>query len=365
MNITFIPNRSITLVTSDYRVLTATKDNPNWLKIEEAIRNRDEEALISLVSIRETVRQFGNTGEITTRGDKVFYRGVQLFGKDVERILEYLKSGFPAESMILFLERRLKNEFPDSVESLYAFLENRGMPITDRGTVLGYKGVDPEYNSINRGSEPLISGIRNENGSICNKIGQIVAMDRRYVCADRNNPCGPGLHVGSENYARNWAGNGHVMIVEFAPEDVVSVPTVETEKMRVTKYKVVGEIINETYLGGTYNNDYVRPENADDPDVEGDTDEVETDVLTPEIEDAIVPTQEIFDTIKEVQGAAERLIQSNSDFAKGQANGFKDGRGHQKRKFYEEDRGRLFKRWSSEYVEGYLTGYRDGRAINR
>lgn len=337
MNITLIPNRSLTLVTSDYRVLTAGKDNPNWEKILEAVRERNEGKLIGLMSMKQTVKAFGKDvagrGEITIKGKKVFYRGVQLHGKDVQRILDYLTNKFPTESMVLFLERKLKNPSPRSRDCMYDFFENKGMPLTDRGTFLGYKGVRPDFNSVNTGSEPLIEGIRNEDGSIRNRIGDVVRMDRRYVCDDFNQPCGPGLHVGSQKYAQGWAGGGHIMVVEVDPADVVSVPTQEHEKLRVTGYRVVGEVKKEQLLDNTYNGDYVRPDNAPDPDDdEGDF------------------------------GWVDEACQGKSiNYRNGYEAGVADGRAHQKRKFYEVDKGRTFKRYPSTYVAGYCAGYRDGR----
>src|SRR6267154_5408421 len=141
MNVSFIPNRSITLVTKDNRVLTTSKDNPNWRKIEDAFRHKDEAALIHLISVKESVKDFSSDGQIMVEGNKVFYRGIQLFGEDVNRILAYITGGFPKESMVKFLDSKLRNPVPESVASLYKFLENREMPLTDNGTILGFKGV--------------------------------------------------------------------------------------------------------------------------------------------------------------------------------------------------------------------------------
>lgn len=360
MNITFIPNRSVTLVTSDFRVLTASKDNPNWSKIEAAIRANDEQALINAISVRETIRNFGagapNRGNIEIRGTQVLYRGEPLFGEDVDRIFSYLQNGFPHDSMVAFLEAKTRNVSPASVASLYNFLENRGMPITDNGTVLGYKGVRGDFYSINTGSEPLIEGVRDDRGGIRNTIGSVVAMDRRYVCADNGNPCGPGLHIGSKNYATNWAGNGRVMVVEFSPEHVVSVPSCEHEKLRVYRYRVVGEL-NGDFLGNTYNNDYVRPATAVEPDEVPDAEVDELETILAEIQPVITKAESLV-----AEAKLPSRIYNISDWSKGQAKGFKDGKAHQKRMYYEEDRGRKFRRASSEFVDGYLAGYRDGRS---
>jgi hypothetical protein len=290
-----------------------------------------------------TIESFGdetpNRGNITFDGTtSVLYRGTKLYGADIDRMLAYKANGFPEDSMIAFLEAKLRNVSATSVEALYSFLENKGMPITDRGTVLGYKGVSNNYFSINSGSEPLVEGIRDEDGHVRNQIGDVIAMDRRYVCADNNQDCAGGLHVGSKNYATNWAGQGgKVMVVEFSPEFVVSVPVTEHEKLRVSRYKVVGELAND-FLGDVYNSDYVRPTDAPNPD-------------------SIKPDEEI------VTIAASKPMYNISEWSKGQAKGYKDGKAHQKRLFYEEDKGSSFEMYSSEFVAGYLAGYRDGRGL--
>jgi hypothetical protein len=344
MNITFIPKKSIVYVTPDFRVLTAAADHPNWPAIEEAVRFRDGDALEKAISVRQNVQNFDNTNDIEIRGNDVYFKGDKLFGEDINRIFSYLTNGFPRKSMVKFLEAKLRNPSATSVASLYMFLENQGMPNTPNGTVLGYKGVGDDYYSINTGSEPLVWGRRDERGKIYNGIGEIIEMDRRLVCADNGQPCGAGLHIGSKDYATNWARDGRVMVVEFSPEHVVSVPTVEHEKLRVHKYRVVGELNND-YLGNTFNDSYTRPDTEPEADVD------------------IAAEAEVFEL--ESQNSAGIAVPRNmyniSDWSKGQSAGFKDGTGHQKRKFYEVDRGHSFKKFSKEFVVGYLAGYKDGR----
>ena len=68
----------------------------------------------------------------------------------------------------------------------------------------------------------------------------------------------------------------------------------------------------------------------------------------------------------EIETPAEKdwsNLYSISDWSKGQATGYKHGKAHAKRLFYEVDKGRKFKRYSTEFVDGYLRGYRDGRGL--
>lgn len=323
MNITYIKDRSIVLVTSEFRVLSATKDTCNWPKVIAAVEAEDEQALIRAMSMKAVIEDFGNTGLVEVRGSDVFYRGKRLYGEDVSRIFDYVAAGFPSHSMVKFLDAKFKNVVPSAVSGLYNFLTNKEMPITDNGTILGFKGVRADLFSVHSGQEPLISGRRDTGGSIYNGIGETVWMERRHVLADNEQGCGPGLHIGSRQYATGWGPR--VMVVEFSPEHAVSVPNGDKfEVLRVNKYKVVGELNQGDYLGETFNGDYARPD--DEPVVE--------------IE---VP----------------KNMYNISDWSRGQSIGFKDGTAHAKRKFYEVDKG--ITTANKEYVDGYLRGYKDGR----
>jgi hypothetical protein len=80
-------------------------------------------------------------------------------------------------------------------------------------------------------------------------------MPRRQVCDDHTQGCSSGLHVGTFEYAADWAGYaGKVLLVRFSPEDIVSVPSdCNFSKLRVSSYKVVGiarEILEEPVFTG-------------------------------------------------------------------------------------------------------------------
>ena len=111
MNITFLRNkdgspRGLVYISPAGVAKTVSKDTPNWAKIEAAIRDNDEDALMNAISMKRSVENFGNTGKIQVRNGAVYYGGEKLFGEDVNRILSYLHGGFPTASMIKFLEAR-------------------------------------------------------------------------------------------------------------------------------------------------------------------------------------------------------------------------------------------------------------------
>ena len=61
------------------------------------------------------------------------------------------------------------------------------------------------------------------------------------MCDDHTKGCSAGLHVGTYDYACNWAGSGGVVVlVTFNPKDIVSVPSdCEFQKIRVSNYEVL------------------------------------------------------------------------------------------------------------------------------
>jgi hypothetical protein len=169
------------------------------------------------------------------------------------------------------------NPSKNSVDQLYTFLSYKTLPLTETGNVIGYKGVDADYYSKRGNTNTIvITGTVNKNGCILNKVGETIEVARNSVDDNKDNHCSHGLHIGSYDYAKDWAGNdGHLMMVEFNPCDAVSVPTdCNFQKLRVSKYKVIGEVpferIKETQA--PLNEPYYNTDKEIDIDDENDCD---------------------------------------------------------------------------------------------
>jgi hypothetical protein len=388
---TLIPNKSLTIVTSKNEVLTTRSDHPNWPKIMDAVKAQDELELIRLVNLKETVLSFDKTptnegGNITIDNGEVFYKGKKLFGMDIERILQFTAGGFPAMAMIQFLEKKLQNPSYRSIEQLYTFLENIGITLTPEGKFLGYKGVGEYFYSIHAGTLTLLQGRANSNGNIFNGIGEVVECPRNEVCDDFDNACGPGLHVGSLEYATGWGPK--VIIVEVDPADVVSVPKDSSfQKLRCRKYKVVGECQGK--LSKTYTEEFVDPDDKDeleyskgfdagyddgygdcsydvgsdrtDSYVNGYADgyrEGQTDISDDEDSDYDIEDGE--DEVEVKSPVDSDLVVESvpevNNYDKGYEDGVKDGKRHSVRAYYDDDI------TDTDYVRGYNVGYREGRS---
>jgi hypothetical protein len=210
----------------------------------------------------------------------------------------------------------------------------------------------------------VLQGTVNESGQILNEIGATIEVARNSVCDDFEIGCGEGLHVGSRDYAEGWAGaDGKVVLVEFSPEDAVSVPKDSNyQKLRVSKYIVRSECTRDIKLNDVYTSEHTpQPVWDGDPDVfdedededgcNGDcgcqTDGMECDCPSGECDedpdDQPVKTEEELD----------------KEYDSGWLEGNKDGKGHKARQFRSEDD--IPYGYTGKFVSGYCDGYWEAR----
>ena len=91
-----------------------------------------------------------------------------------------------------------------------------------------------------------------------NNVGDVVSMPREEVQDDPQTGCSTGLHVGTYEYASQFA-DGVLVRVAVAPEDVVSIPLdCEWQKLRACKYVVLeteDRPVDEFIYNGWTNNE--------------------------------------------------------------------------------------------------------------
>ena len=224
---------------------TVNTDNPNYTGLKNALLNAEYDSIGRFLDIKKQIEDFSH-GSIKVVAEKVYYGSYELKGFVIDKLLEFLRSGAKdAQPILNFIEKLMFNPSKNSVDQLYSFLSYKSLPLTEAGNIIAYKGVDSDYYSKHGNKNTIvITGVVNENGCILNKIGETIEVARNCVDDNKDNHCSNGLHVGSYDYAKDWAGNnGHLMMVEFNPCDAVSVPTdCNFQKLRTSKYKVIGEV---------------------------------------------------------------------------------------------------------------------------
>lgn len=167
---------------------------------------------------------------------------------------------------VLFLEKVYSNTSEGIRENLSRWLKAEAFSILPNGNILGYRGLNADYTSKHAGPG-VVNGVQ-VNGHLDNSVGNVIELPVELVEVNAAKGCASGLHVGTHNYATGWAGYGGVTVsVEVDPRHVRSVPyECNSEKMRVSKYKVLDTITAKTE---TRYADY----DVDDFDEYGDDDE--------------------------------------------------------------------------------------------
>jgi hypothetical protein len=178
-------------------------------------------------------------------GAKVSYQGEELPKVLADKVLALIEQGLPIDLFLKFWENLRLNPSYTSIRELYDFLAYKELPLTEDGCFLAYKGVQRDFYSKQGNTETkVIRGTVDENGKIYNGVGEIIEVDRQHVCDDRSVHCAPGVHVGSLEYARDWAPI--VVVVKVNPRDVVSVPSdYSCQKCRCSQYEVVSSFTQE------------------------------------------------------------------------------------------------------------------------
>lgn len=204
------------------------KEHINYNEICKAIAASDEVALSKLISAKNHTL-FDGKVKLSEDRNSVIVNGKFVHTTLAKRIIEFAKKGLPYEPLQKFLENCEKNPNPKSIEELYDFLENRGIPITEDGHFLSYKAVRADFKD-------------KYTGTIDNSVGNIVEFDITQVDNDRSNQCSFGLHVGALEYVSSYGSgaNDVWLLCKVNPMDAVAVPLDhKAQKIRVRKYEVL------------------------------------------------------------------------------------------------------------------------------
>lgn len=126
-----------------------------------------------------------------------------------------------------------------TVQEALRFLEKMDLPFANDGSIVAYKSLTKS------GKEGVF--IDNHSKSLEQGLGTFVQMDVELVDDNRRVLCSNGLHVARRGYLGGYgtSGNNVVCLIKIAPEDVISVPLNETEKMRVRAYHIVAVLTDK------------------------------------------------------------------------------------------------------------------------
>ena len=225
---------------------TYSMDNDcvNYGTLIQALKEKKYQDVVKLLDASATLSNM--TDGFVFKNGAVLYEGERIGSYLESRVLEFAQNNLPYEHLANFWCRLRKNPSKNSVEQLYRFLEKARCPITKDGTFIAYKSVRKEKDRM----------VSHHDGETVHAIGIPVSMLRDKVVDDPSQACGPGLHVGSYEYAQGFGGNNSIILeMEVDPADVVSVPTdCSSGKCRCASY------IPRAFLVREYNSPIVIDE---------------------------------------------------------------------------------------------------------
>lgn len=262
-------NEYITVFTSTGKVMSASKDHPNFESIVSKVRAGDPD-VESLFDVSLAVNQAFNkvSDRVSILNGQVYFDGDVVDNALSKQIVRFMHDNNldRVNALVNFFENVAANPNEHSREQLYRWLDNHDFPITDQGMIVAYKGVELDvsgnYRSIHSGTA-IVDGVV-VNGRIPNALGSVIEMPRSEVQFDPSVGCHTGLHAGTWDYASSF-GRGGVLTVEINPRDVVSVPTdCESQKVRVCRYKVLD--VTEVEISSSYYDDGSSMDNDFDDD---------------------------------------------------------------------------------------------------
>ena len=244
--------------------------NSSFSKALEAYNAKDWESFIYIVNPEIRLKSLYASYEgIEVKDGNLYVFGDPIHSTIAKRVISFIEHGLDCVHLFKFILKLNMNPSKRAVDELYTFLEHRALPVTDNGNFLAYKAVRADYTD-------------KYTGKFLNTIDSVLEMPRNKVDDNKENGCSYGFHAGSVDYAKDFMNaDGHLMIVEINPADVVSIPTdCQYQKLRTCKYKVVGEYeidLNDPMYASRFQTDQ-------DDDVDLWDDEEDEDFLCPNCE---------------------------------------------------------------------------------
>lgn len=232
----------------------------NYNALIECVMSDDADEFVNLINSGSTIEDWSE-GDFEFKDGFLYYEGERVADQPTNRIVELLKQNYSHEFMTNYLEKLYNNVSERAVQESYTWSSHKGLPIAKDGDMIAYKGVRKYVGEdiVDKMGRTITEGDLVDiytGNSFRNNIGDSNGMKRRQVCDDHTMGCSKGLHVGTYEYATNWAGStGVVVLVKFNPANIVSVPSdCQFSKMRVSDYEVVS-IAREQLEEAVYSED--------------------------------------------------------------------------------------------------------------
>lgn len=237
---------NITVVV-DGEMFVADDQHPLFDEIVELAVGGDEGVTELFDASRRVAEHFENLSErVRVANSRIYVDQTEVEDAYTAQVVRFLEEDVDDwKPVVNFLEKVYSNTNEDIRENLSRWLDAERFTILANGNILGYRGLNPNYTSKHAGPG-IVNGVA-VNGNLDNSVGNTVEMDAAAVEHNPSVGCSVGLHVGTYEYAKSWAGGGVVVSVEVDPRHVRSVPyECNGSKMRVSKYVVLDTVAQKS-----------------------------------------------------------------------------------------------------------------------
>lgn len=193
---------------------------------------------------------------ITDEGYFVAYKRIKTisdhrFDKDVEKaVTKFTKENPPYINSYVVIRREVDVDDPDYDldDPDDGYFQEPEFYTENQVLVLPIHNMkrDDEFIGTLENIYEEIAGSNQEfvdiySGTIKQKIGSVVSVDRNQCDPNPNVSCSHGLHAGDYTYVNWYGGNENpVMLVLINPMNVVAVPNHDTSKLRTCEYFIMG-----------------------------------------------------------------------------------------------------------------------------
>lgn len=254
------------VLTGSFGQRSITPVHPNFQRLVEYMTGSyssgveiDEAYVESLVDPTKGIAEAFADIDVNLTVDlhNVYYMGVPVSGGLAEHLMQRVTEGADWERFARFLVNLEANPSARAKDALFDWVTQHGVTITEDGRFLGYKAVANDGLSKHSGPNNFINGVLfgepGEDVRVPHEIGTVISKRRGDVDDDTSTACSTGLHVGSEEYTRNFAER--LLTVAVNPADVVSVPEDGTLdwKIRVCQYEVINLADPKQFASTSYN----------------------------------------------------------------------------------------------------------------
>ena len=113
----------------------------NYHAIIDAIKADNEDLVRELLDEKQVLNNVSN-GRVTVRGNTVLLDGKELHSAEAKKLVDLVSEGATnIDRWFRFIEKLYNNPSYHCRQQAYNFITHTGMPMTENGNLIGYKGV--------------------------------------------------------------------------------------------------------------------------------------------------------------------------------------------------------------------------------